>query len=103
MSALAHTMSDSARPPWAATCVPFADAASMIWSHVTGFERSRPMSATSDLRYQSSWVLAQNGTVTRLPCHDAPSTADGTTPSVTRAATPGGTGARKPASANSGM
>ena len=39
----------------------------MIWSQVTGCVMSRPSPAT-DLRYQSSWVLAQNGTATSPPC-----------------------------------
>ena len=40
----------------------------MSWSQVTGWFRSSPDCAASDLRYQSSWVLAQNGTVTSSSC-----------------------------------
>ena len=64
---------------------------------------SSPAASATDFRYQSSWVLAQNGIATSSPSQVAPSIAHWTTPSVTRAATSGGTGARKPALANSGM
>ena len=36
-------------------------AASMIWSHVTGWLMSMPAFSTKDLRYHSTWVLDQNG------------------------------------------
>ena len=36
----------------------------MIWSQVTGWLMSRPASSTNDLRYQSTWVLDQNGATT---------------------------------------
>ena len=45
----------------------------MIWSHVTGaVAGSRPAAFATDLRYQSSCVFAQNGTVTSLPSHCRP-------------------------------
>ena len=42
----------------------------MTWSHVTGWLMSRPAALATDLRYQSSWVFAQNGTATSLPFGD---------------------------------
>src|SRR4029079_326838 len=76
-------------------------AAAMTWSHATGFVMSRPAFWATLLRYHSSWVLAQNGTATSLPFHLAPSTAALTVSSVKPASRFAGTGARKPASANS--
>ncbi len=39
----------------------------MIWSHVTGWLMSMPAFWTKDFRYQSTWVLDQNGATTILP------------------------------------
>src|SRR3954447_7137312 len=64
---------------------------------------SRPAAWTTDFRYHSSWVLAQNGIATSLPFQVEPWIALSTTPWLTRCATSAGTGARKPACANSGM
>src|SRR3954465_3851093 len=103
MRALSHTVSDSERIPCAPISLSCDWAALMTWSHVTGWVMSRPAAWATDLRYQSSWVLAQNGTATSLPFQVEPSMADCTTPSDTRWATSSGTGARNPACANSGM
>src|SRR5689334_9010318 len=103
MSALSHTVSDSERMPWAPMSLSCDWAALMSWSHVTGFVMSSPAALATDLRYQSSWVLAQNGMATSLSFQVEPSMADWTTPSDTRLATSSGTGARKAACANSGM
>src|SRR3712207_4634515 len=103
MRALSQTVRASARMPWAASWVSWDCAASISWSQVTGWVMSRPAASATDFWYQSSWVLAQNGTVTSSPSQLAAWTALCTTPSVTRPATSSGTGARKPASANSGM
>jgi hypothetical protein len=100
--ALTHTVSDSPRTPCAAICVWARDAAWMIWSQVTGLLMSRPIPATADLRYQRSWVLAQNGTATRRPCQVEASIELGNRSSRAAASTAGGIGARKPACANSG-
>ena len=62
---------------------------------------SSPAALATDLRYQSSWVLAQNGTATSLPFHVAPSTAALTVSAVKPATMACGTGARNSASANS--
>src|SRR3954453_16026982 len=64
---------------------------------------SRPAAWTTDFRYHSSWVLAQNGIATSLPFQVEPWIALSTTPWLTRWATSAGTGARKPACANSGI
>src|SRR4051794_41799547 len=64
---------------------------------------SRPAAWTTDFRYHSSWVLAQNGIATSLPFQVEPWIALSTTPWLTRCATSAGTGARKPACADSGM
>ena len=53
----------------------FFAAASMIWSHVTGLLMSIPAFLTKDLRYQSTWVLDQNGATTSWPFQVAASTA----------------------------
>ena len=75
----------------------------MICSHVTGFDMSSPAASATDLRYQSSCVLAQNGTATSSSFQVDPAMALSTTPSVTACSTSSGTSARKSASANSGM
>jgi hypothetical protein len=73
-------------------------------SQVTGsFSGSRPDAWATDFLYQSSWVLAQNGTATSSSFQVDPSTELWTASAVTRSATSSGTGARNPASANSGM
>src|SRR3954447_6844545 len=102
ISALNHTVSDSARRPWALTSLCWSCAALTSWSQVTGFVMSSPAASATDFRYQSSWVLAQNGTATSLPFHLADARDPGTTPSLTWDATSLGTGARKPAWASSG-
>src|SRR5918998_2594403 len=101
--ALSQTVSASARMPWAASWVSWDCAASISWSQVTGCSMSRPAASATDFLYQSSWVLAQNGTATSSSFQVEPSIALWTTSSVTRSATSSGTGARKPAWANSGM
>ena len=53
----------------------------MIWSHVTGCVMSRPAASATDLRYQSTWVLAHSGATTSWPSHVAPSMAPCRTPS----------------------
>src|SRR3954469_5256280 len=103
MRALSHTVRDSERIPCAPISLSCDLAAATTWSQVTGWVMSRPAAWATDLRYQSSWVLAQNGTATSLPFQVEPSMADCTTPCDTRWATSSGTGARKPACANSGM
>src|SRR3712207_3889706 len=102
-SALSHTVRDSARRPWALRSFCCSWAAVTSWSQVTGWVMSSPAASATDLRYQSSWVLAQNGMATSSPSHVAESIELCTTPSVTRSARSPGTGARKPACANSGM
>ena len=99
--AFTQTVRDSASAPWTPSCRSFSSATSMIWSHVTGSLMSRPASSTTDSRYQSSWVFAQNGTVTSSSFQLAESTAPCTMPSVSCSSS--GTGARKPGSASSGM
>ena len=42
-------------------------AAAMTWSKVTGPLMSSPAFSATDLRYHSSWVLAQNGAATSFP------------------------------------
>ena len=69
-------------------------AAAMIWSHVTGLDMSRPAFWATLLRYHSSWVLAQNGTVTSLPCHFEASRADCTRSASKSDSMEDGTGAR---------
>src|SRR5690349_12797817 len=96
ISALNHTVSDSARRPWALGILCWAWAALTSWSHVTGWVKSSPASWATDFRYQSSCGLAQNGTATSLPFHLADARRPGTTPSLTSEATASGTGARKP-------
>src|SRR5687768_14374227 len=74
----------------------------MTRSHVTGpAAGSIPARAEADLRYQSSWELAQNGAATTRPSQVAPSTGPLRTPSVRPAASPAEKGRRNPASANS--
>src|SRR3954453_11035214 len=73
----------------------------MIWSHVTGLVMSRPADLASDLRYQSSWVLAQNGAATSLPFQGEACTEGFTMSWVNVPLELSGTSARKPASANS--
>jgi hypothetical protein len=103
MRALNQTVRDSERLPCALRILLCSLAAVTSWSQVTGCDMSRPAACATDLRYHSSWVLAQNGIVTSLPSQVAPWMALFTTPSLTRPATSSGTGARKPAWANSGM
>ncbi len=64
MSALNQTVSDSARLPWALRILPWSRAASISCSQVTGCSMSSPAASATDFRYQSSCVLAQNGTAT---------------------------------------
>src|SRR5438270_163578 len=74
----------------------------MTWSHVTGpVAGSRPARAAADLRYHSSWELAQNGAATSRPFQVAASTGPLSTPAVNPAASAVVNGRRKPASANS--
>jgi hypothetical protein len=90
--------------PWAAIVVSWSLAASTNCSQVTGsFSGSRPAASATDFLYQNSWVLAQNGIATSSSFQVEPSMALWTTSSVTRSPTSSGTGARNPASANSGM
>src|SRR5690606_20249902 len=101
-SALIQTVSDSALVPWTPRYFSCSAAASMSWSQVTGSSGSSPAASATDVRYQRSWVLAQNGTVTSSSFHVAPSSAPSTTSSLTWSATSAGIGARKPGSASSG-
>src|SRR5258706_14085838 len=74
----------------------------MTWSQVTGpWAGSSPPRAAADLRYHSSWELAQNGADTRRPFQVAPSTGPARTPAVNPVASPAVNGRRNPASANS--
>src|SRR5690349_17859646 len=76
----------------------------MIWSHVTGWDMSIPAFSTKDLRYQSTWVLDQNGKTTSLSSHVAASIAPLKVPwSSSCAFASCGSSARKPASANSAV
>ena len=75
MRALSHTVSDSARMPCAPMSFSWSWAALMIWSQVTGCVMSSPAASATDLRYQSSCVLAQNGTATSLSFQVEPSIA----------------------------
>src|SRR6478735_1055323 len=68
-SALIHTVSDSAFAPCTASSASWSCAASMIWSHVTGPLMSSPAASATDLRYQRSWVFAQNGIATSSSFH----------------------------------
>ena len=75
----------------------------MSWSHVTGSSMFSPAASATDSRYQSNWVLAQNGTEYISPSHMAPSRGPFSVSCVVASATSSGTSARKPASASSGM
>src|SRR4051794_40508959 len=97
MSALNQTVNDSARRPWALRILFWSWAALTSWSQVTGWVMSRPAASATDLRYQSSCVLAQNGTATSWSSQVADSMEPWTTPSLTSEATASGIGARKPA------
>ena len=57
--------------------------------------------AATDLRYHSTWELAQKGAATSLPAQRADSIGPASTPSVKAAASLSVKGRRKPASANS--
>ena len=83
MSALNHTVSDSARRPCALRILSWSCAALTSWSQVTGCVMSSPAASATDLRYQSSCVLAQNGTATSSSFQVADSSAPWTTPSLT--------------------
>src|SRR5690242_18689704 len=77
-------------------------AAWIIWSQVIGvFAGSRPAACTADLRYHSSWVLAQNGAATSLLSQNAVVMGAFRSPSVSVAASDLENGSRKPAFANS--
>ena len=102
MSALSHTVMDSARAPWTARSLSWLRAASISWSHVTGWDMSSPAASATDLRYQSSCVLAQNGTVTSSSFQLAAASAPSRALSFAYACISSGTGARKPGSASSG-
>src|SRR5674536_15452 len=82
-SAFTRTAYPSYRLPWTSTVFFALLAASIIWSQVKfGELGSTPIAATADLRYQSCWVLAQNGAATRLPFQVAVLTGAGRTPLV---------------------
>src|SRR3954453_23612119 len=75
----------------------------MIWSHVTGCrDGSMPAFWATDLRYQSSCVLAQNGAATSWLFHVDDAIGPGSTPAVRSVASAPSKGRRKPAAANSG-
>ena len=75
----------------------------MISFQVTGwFSGSSPACWATDLRYQSNWVLAQNGAATSLSFHVEVVTAPSSTSCVSADASSSVNGRRKPASANSG-
>ena len=77
-------------------------AALIIWSQVKpGAVGSTPAASATDLRYQSSWVLAQNGAATSWSFQYAVSSGASRTPSVRVAASSASNGRRKPALANS--
>lgn len=97
-----HTVIDSARAPCTPRCLSCSAAASMSWSHVTGFDMSSPAFSATDLRYQSSCVLAQNGTATSSSFHVAPASAPSRVFCFAWSCSCCGTGARKPGSASSG-
>ena len=101
--ALIHTVSASARMPWTPSSFFWSCAAWISCAHVTGLVMSSPAASATDLRYQRSWVLAQNGMATSSPFQVLPARALSTTPSLTRWATSAGTGARNSAWENSGM
>src|SRR5258708_5336927 len=74
----------------------------MTWSQVTGpCTGSSPPRAAADLRYHSSWELAQKGAAMRRPFQVAPSTGPARTPAVNPVASPAGNGRRNRAPANS--
>ena len=66
---------------------PASWAALMSWSQVTGCVMSSPAASATDLRYQSSCVLAQNGTATSSSFQVGPRWRAGRRPRVTRCAT----------------
>ena len=81
----------------------FFAAASMIWSHVTGLLMSIPAFWTNDLRYQSTWVLDQNGATTSWSFQVAASTAPLKDCVLSLSWKVLGIAARKPAFANSAV
>src|SRR3954452_24186889 len=82
---------------------PLAAAASMIWSHVTGWLMSMPAFSTNDLRDQSTCVFDQNGKTTSLPPQVAAAVAPLKDWSVSCDCMSSGIGAKNPASANSAV
>ncbi len=75
----------------------------MTWSQVIGsLAGSSPACSTTDLRYQSSCVLAQNGAATSSSFHSAVCEGPSSTSLVSSAASSSANGRRNPASANSG-
>jgi hypothetical protein len=101
--AFTHTVIDSADVPCTPRYLSCSRAASMICSQVTGSSMFRPAASATDSRYQSSCVLAQNGTETSSSFHMAPSRGPARTSWVVASSTSPGTGDRKPGSASSGM
>ena len=97
MRALIQTEYPSYLLACTATVPPLSDASVMIWSHVTGLFMSMPVLSTKDLRYQSTWVLDQNGKTTSLPFQVPAATAPLNDCCWSRLCTSCGIGARKPA------
>src|SRR3954465_1837300 len=75
----------------------------MIWSQVTGWFMSMPAFLTKDLRYQSTWVLDQNGATTILPFQVAAAVAPLKDCCVSLSWRSWGIGARNPAFENSAV
>ena len=103
MSALIQTEYPSYLLACTATVPPLSDASSMIWSQVTGLFMSMPVLSTKDLRYQSTWVLDQNGNTTSWSSQVAAATAPLNDCCFSWLCTSCGIGARKPAFANSAV
>ena len=97
MRALIQTEYPSYLLAWTPIWPPFLDAVVMIWSHVTGLFMSMPAFSTKDLRYQSTWVLDQNGKTTSLSFQVPAATAPLNDCCFSWSCTSCGIGARKPA------
>jgi hypothetical protein len=80
--ALMRTTYPSYLLPWMLTLVSVSSAASITWSQVTGCDMSSPAFSATDLRYQSSCVLAHCGATTSWSFQVAPSMAPSSLPSL---------------------
>src|SRR5690349_20849449 len=102
--ALTQTMYPSYRLPCSAIVVLVLSAASSIWSQVNvGDVGSTPAFWTTDLRYQSSWVLATYGAPTSWPFQVALSIGDFRTSLRISGFSASVNGRSQPALASSGM